>query len=82
MENEVIEYPSLPREDSSKNVGDHPVDTRLPKRETNTMTQDKLDYLEESCFFPVGVLVRLPKGDETITYIRQERWPSMRLPSK
>ena len=31
------------------------------------MTQDKLDHLDDSYSFFTGVIVRLPKDDETIT---------------
>ena len=31
------------------------------------MIQGELDRLQESCSFPTGIQIRLPKADETIT---------------
>ena len=49
------------------------IDTRhLPERETNIMTQGKLDRLRESSSFPARIQIRLPKTDETIASTRMD----------
>ncbi|PSS07295.1 Syntaxin like [Actinidia chinensis var. chinensis] len=49
------------------NEGSPSVDTRSsPERETNIMTQGELDRLRESCSFPSGIKIRLPKANERI----------------
>ena len=71
MEIELIKFLSSPKEDSSWNEGDPPVDTRLPpKREMNITTQDELDHLHELCSFPVGIQMRHPEAGETIVSTR------------
>ena len=68
---EVTEYPSYPKEDSPGNEGDFLVDTKPPpQRETNIMTQDKLERLCDSCSFPVGIQMRLSKANETVMFTR------------
>ncbi|GFZ04989.1 hypothetical protein Acr_17g0005610 [Actinidia rufa] len=72
METEDKEYPTSPREDPVETIkGLHVEETRPPpEKETNTMTQDELDHLAESCSFPAGVQVRLPESGETIMLAR------------
>ena len=49
-----------------------PVDDEPPpEREINTMTQDDLDRLRESCSFLAGIQTRLLEDDETIVSTRQ-----------
>ena len=58
MEIEVKDYPASPKEDLNKPVGGLPIveDTwSPPEKETNIMTQDELDYLEELSSFLIGV---------------------------
>ena len=51
-----------------------PVDDEPPpEREINTMTQDDLDRLRESCSFPVGIHTKLPEDDETFVSIRPSK---------
>ncbi|GFZ01026.1 hypothetical protein Acr_14g0006610 [Actinidia rufa] len=67
MDTAVTQYPTSPRDDSSRNEGSPSIDTRPPpERETNIMTQGKLDRLWESCSFPARIQIRLPEVDETI----------------
>ncbi|GFY91662.1 hypothetical protein Acr_08g0000580 [Actinidia rufa] len=71
MTTEVTQYPSSSREDSSDSEESPSIDTRPPpERETNIMTQRKLDCLLESCSFPFGIQIRLPKADEIIASTR------------
>ena len=61
---EITQYPSSPRENSFDSEGSPLIDTRPPLgRETNIMTQGKLDFLRESCSFPIGIQIRLPEVD-------------------
>ncbi|GFY87312.1 hypothetical protein Acr_05g0009510 [Actinidia rufa] len=56
METTVREYPNSPREDHIEAIQGLPIDTKPPpEKETNIMTQDKLDHLGKSCYFPAGV---------------------------
>ena len=69
METEVKDYPTLPREDLIKTLGDFLIDVDVrppPNKETNIMTQDELDHLRESCYFPAGVQTRLSEASKTI----------------
>ena len=56
MMTEATQDPSSFREDLYDNEGSPSIDTRPPpERETNTMTQGKLDRLKKSCSFPIVV---------------------------
>ncbi|GFZ05449.1 hypothetical protein Acr_17g0010210 [Actinidia rufa] len=105
MTTEVTQYPSSLREDPSDNEGsplvdndESPsVDTRpSSERETNIMTQGKLDRLRKSSSIPSRIQIRLSDADETITSTRlgdgafyeatfqageAEENPAMRYPS-
>ena len=56
MADEVTRLPFSPKEDPTPPI----------ERETNTMTQDELDHLRESCSFPSSFQIRLSEADETI----------------
>ena len=63
----------LHREETTQNVEDHKPtrDSRpLLDKETNIMSYRELDHLRESCCFPAGVQVRLPKVGETVMSAR------------
>ena len=67
MTTEVTQYPSSPREESFDNEGNHSIHIRPPpERETNIMTQGKMDRLLESCSFPTKIQIRLLEANETM----------------
>ncbi|GFZ20830.1 hypothetical protein Acr_28g0015350 [Actinidia rufa] len=72
MTDEVTQLPSSPREDPLSPEGSPSNDSLPPiEKETNTMTQDKLDCLGES-----GVQIRLPEVVRPSRLLAQEPlWP-------
>ena len=74
MADEVIQLPSFPRQDTCS-PGVKPLADDLPpiERETNTMSQGKLDRLRELFSFPSNIQIKHPKADETITFTRPRR---------
>ncbi|GFZ21567.1 hypothetical protein Acr_29g0007290 [Actinidia rufa] len=85
MTTKVIQLSSSPGKDFSNNEGspynnggNPSMDTRPP----NTMTQDELDRLRESCSFPFGIQIRLLEVDETIAATRLGEVAFVRPPFK